>query len=228
MSQPEPHPFVRIDRCVSFAFALLLACSGGEGRDPGNTAPPVTTLPPSTGSDSGDAGTSTTGGASDPDTTSGSTPTSTTGAVDPDTGPASTGPDITTGDGGGVPACPEPGAPLDCSPGPGSGRNDTCVDDPSCFLDLVQSSVTGVIADHPEWFDQSTGQPFVLEVELYMNTVVEYVGQSECSIRDPNAGDEIVVKHDNAFAENFDILTAEGVARWGDGIYTSKCIPAWF
>jgi hypothetical protein len=28
--------------------------------------------------------------------------------------------------------------------------------------------------------------------------------------------------------ENFDILTADGYARWGDGIYTSKCIPAWF
>lgn len=216
---------------ISLVLAFVLACGGSEGRDPGDTATPVTTLglDTGTGSDSGGAGTSTTSGGSDPDGASGSMSTGTTGPVDPDTGPASTGPgpDDTTG-GGGVPACPGPADPLDCSPGPGSGEADTCVDDPSCFLPLVQSSVNGVIADYPEWFDQSSGQPFVLEVELYMNTVVERVGQSECSIRDPNAGDEIVVKHDNAFAENFDILTAEGVARYGNGIYTSKCIPAWF
>lgn len=212
---------------VSLVLVLALACGGGDGREPDDTAPPVTTLVPGTGSDSGDVGTSTTSGGSDPDDSSGPAATSTTGAIDPDTGPASTGPDDTTG-GGGVPACPGPADPLDCSPGPGSGEGDTCVDDPSCFLPLVQSSVNGVIADHPEWFDQSSGQPFVLEVELYMDAVVERVGQTECSIRDPNAGDEIVVKHDNAFAENFDILTAEGFARYGNGIYTSKCIPAWF
>lgn len=210
------------------ALAVTLACGGSEGREPGDSTPPVTTLSPGTGSESGDTGPSTTGGASDPDDSSGSAATGTTGAIDPDTGPASTGPDDTTGGGGGVPACPGPADPLDCSPGPGSGEGDTCVDDPSCFLSLVQGSVNGVITDHPEWFDQSSGQPFVLEVELYMDAVVERVGQSECSIRDPNAGDEIVVKHDNAFAENFDILTAEGVARYGNGIYTSKCIPAWF
>jgi hypothetical protein len=215
---------MRTNLGASLALTLLLACSGGEGRDPGDTGPPVTTLPPGTGSTTGD-GSSDTTTAVDPDT--GPVDTGTTVAVDPDTGPASTGPDDTTG-GGGVPACPGPGAPLDCSPGPGSGRNDTCVDDPSCFLGLVQASVNGIIADYPEWFDQSTGQPFVLEVESYMNAVVERVGQTECSIRDPNAGDEIVVKHDNAFAENFDILTAEGFARYGNGIYTSKCIPAWF
>lgn len=214
---------------VGAALVLVLACGGDEARDPGDTAPPVTTLSAGTGTgtDMGDTGASTTG-AVDPDTSSGASPTGTTGAVDPDTGPATTGPGDSTSDGGGVPACPGPDDPLDCSPGPGSGRGDTCVDDPSCFLPLVQGAVNGVIADHPEWFDQSTGQPFVLEVELYMNTVVEYVGQTECSIRDPNAGDEIVVKHDNAFAENFDILTAEGFARYGNGIYTSKCIPAWF
>lgn len=212
---------------ATLVLALLAACGEGEGRGSGDTTSPVTTLMPGTGSDSGDVGTSSTGSMG-LDTSSGSAATGTTGAVDLDTGPASTGPDATTGGGGGVPPCPGPEAPLDCSPGPGSGEGDTCVDDPSCFLGLVQNSVNGVIADHPEWFDQSSGQPFVLEVELYMNTVVEYVGQTECSIRDPNAGDEIVVKHDNAFAENFDILTAEGFARYGNGIYTSKCIPAWF
>lgn len=212
---------------AALALVLLPACGGEQGRDPGDTMPAATTLASETSAGSSDAGTSTTAGAVDSST--GPASTDATSAVDASTSaPASTGPSETTGDVGGVPPCPGPDDPLDCSPGPGSGRGDTCVDDPSCFLSLVQASVNGVIADHPEWFDLSSGQPFVLEVELYMNTVVEYVGQTECSIRDPNAGDEIVVKHDNAFAENFDILTAEGFARYGNGIYTSKCIPAWF
>jgi hypothetical protein len=216
---------MRIDR-GALVLVLLVACGDGDGRDPGDTAPLVTTLPPATGSDTGDGSSSTTG-MPGVDPSSGPADTGSTGPIDPDTSPVSTGPDDTTG--GGMPACPEPGAPVDCSPGPGSGRNDTCFDEPSCFLDLVKSSVTGVIAEHPEWFDMSSGQPFVLEVESYMDGVVQRVNDAgECSIRDPNAGDEIVVKHDNAFAENFDILTAEGVARYGDGIYTSKCIPAWF
>lgn len=221
---------MRIVLGAIFVLALLGACGEGEGRDPGETSPVTTPMPGTSsdsGSGSGDAVTSTTSVAG-LDGSSGTASTGTTAAVDLDTGPTSTGPDATTGDVGGVPPCPGPDAPLDCSPGPGSGRGDTCVDDPSCFLDLVQASVNAVIAEHPEWFDQSSGQPFVLEVELYMDGVVERVGQTECSIRDPNAGDEIVVKHDNAFAENFDILTAEGFARYGDGIYTSKCIPAWF
>jgi hypothetical protein len=212
---------------VGLAIVLLLACGGGEGRDPGDTAPSVTTLSPATSSDTSDGSSSTTG-APGGDTTSDPADTGSTGPVDPDTGPASTGPDDTTG-GGGTPACPEPGAPQDCSPGSGSGRADTCFDLPPCFLNLVKSSVTGVIDEHPEWFDQSSGQPFVLEVESYMDAVVQRVNEAgECAIRDPNAGDEIAVKHDNDFAESFDILTAEGVARYGDGIYTAKCIPAWF
>ncbi len=42
------------------------------------------------------------------------------------------------------------------------------------------------------------------------------------------AGDEIVVKKDNDFSENFDILTAQGYARYGGGIWTATCAPAWF
>jgi hypothetical protein len=49
-----------------------------------------------------------------------------------------------------------------------------------------------------------------------------------CAIRDPNAGDEIVVKYNNDYAENFDILSAMGYARWGAGIFTATCAPAWF
>jgi hypothetical protein len=116
----------------------------------------------------------------------------------------------------------------DCSPGNGSGEADTCADAGSCFIAIVQDAVQAVLAAHPEWFDM-VDATLVLDAESYMNAVVEIVNtQGVCAIRDPNAGDEIAVKHDNAFAESFDILSADGHARYGELIYTATCSPAWF
>jgi hypothetical protein len=92
----------------------------------------------------------------------------------------------------------------------------------------VQQGVQNVIAAHPEWFDMAD-PTLVLDAESYMNAVVADVGaQGVCAIRDPNAGDEMAVKHDNGFAESYDILTADGHARYGELIYTATCSPAWF
>ena len=209
---------------LGVAIVGVAACADGDNdRQPGTFG-----LPP----DDASTGAQTSGAPMTTDTSDGLVTTGTSMAAETTAGDETTGSASgeTTGGGGPVvPACPGNGAPLDCSPGPGSGNAETCVDDTSCFLQLVQSSVNGVIADTPQWFDQSDGQPYVLEVEMYMNEVVARVAAAgQCAIRDPNAGDEIVVKHDNAFAENFDILTAQGYARYGSGIYTSKCIPAWF
>jgi hypothetical protein len=119
--------------------------------------------------------------------------------------------------------------PRECSMGPGTGEGDMCTREVSCFLRVVQDSVRAVIAANPTWFDMSAGTQLVTNVEGYMNGVVAEVNRRGlCAIRDPNAGDEIVVKHDNAFAENFDILSADNLARSGDPIYTSTCAPAWF
>lgn len=119
--------------------------------------------------------------------------------------------------------------PRECSMGPGTGEGDMCTREVPCFLRVVQDSVRAVIAANPTWFDMSAGTQLVINVEGYMNGVVAEVNRRGlCAIRDPNAGDEMVVKHDNAFAENFDILSADNLARSGDPIYTSTCAPAWF
>jgi hypothetical protein len=124
-------------------------------------------------------------------------------------------------------ACPT--GPRDCSPGPGSGEPDTCKKIEPCFFTAVRDSVVRVLRDHPDWVDESSGLPIVLKPEEYMNAVVAEVnGRGLCAIRDPNAGDEVAVKRDNGFAESFDILAAAGNARWGAGIYTATCAPAWF
>ena len=203
---------------------LLLAACSADASDRGESATfGSATVTPDTTSDEGSSSagdsTTTTSDATDTSATTDVDATS-TGAIDPD---SSTGAD--DGSGG----CP-PDGPLDCSAGMGSGEPDTCdLDGVSCFLPTVQASVMGVVNGHPEWFDMTNGTPFVLEPESYMNAVVEAVSSAGlCAIRDPNAGDEIAVKHDNAYAESFDILSAEGNARWGDGIYTATCAPSWF
>jgi len=128
-----------------------------------------------------------------------------------------------------VPRPPIPARPLDCSPGTGTGEGDECYLGTSCFLRQVQSAVNAVVRDNPGWFDASAGPTHVLEVELYMDAVVAALNASElCALRDPNAGDEITVKWNNAYSENFDILTASEDVRSGAGIYTSTCAPAWW
>lgn len=233
-------------RPLLVASLLLLACGPDDGgRDGFGASAPTSATPGTTaGATTGEAttgapttGEATTGasGSGGATTTSATTATTTattgalttagsTGGDGSTTAPASTG--GTTGPE--PPTCP-PMGPIDCRPGPGSGEGDTCTKGESCFITIVQDAVKQVLSEHPEWFMKDDKGDYVLEVELYMNTVVEVVGATPlCAIRDPNAGDEIAVKHDNEYAENFDILTAEGYARYGPLIYTSTCAPAWF
>lgn len=130
----------------------------------------------------------------------------------------------------GIP-CPS-GGPLDCSPGSGSGNNNTCHDGNGCFLSAVQAAVNSVVNNNPSWFDFNNqwNCPMILDVNAFMNAVVAHISsQNLCVIRDPNApNEEVTVKHDNAFAENFDIVASTGCARSGSHIYTSTCVPAWW
>jgi hypothetical protein len=124
--------------------------------------------------------------------------------------------------------CPGATAP-ECSPGSGSGEG--CFDATSCFVTKVQAAVNGVINDHPGWFDRSGSCAIIIcDINLFMDDVVaRLVAQQLCAIRDPNApNEEVTVKHDNAFSENFDIVASTGCARTGSAIFTSTCAPAWW
>lgn len=137
----------------------------------------------------------------------------------PDDGPQADAPVI---------VCPGATAP-ECSPGSGTGDN--CFDATSCFVSKVQAAVNGVINDHPDWFDRSGSCAVILcDINLFMDDVVaRLVAQQLCAIRDPNApNEEVTVKHDNAFSENFDIVASTGCARTGTAIFTSTCAPAWW
>jgi hypothetical protein len=123
--------------------------------------------------------------------------------------------------------------PQDCSPGTGSGVDVDCPDTPSCHLQEVQNAVQGVISDHPDWFffdDTIPCHVITCPVGDFMDAVVAGIAaQGLCVIRDPNAPDEeVTVKYDNAFSENFDIVASTGCARYGAAIYTGCNDPAWW
>lgn len=130
-----------------------------------------------------------------------------------------------------VHACPG-ATPVDCSPGTGTGEGGQCRDGPSCFVARVQGAVNATIAAHPTWFrfDDTIPCWIVLDGERYLDAVVaDLIAHDLCAMRDPNApGEEVTVKHDNAFSENFDILASTGCARSGAAIYTGYCAPAWW
>jgi len=125
-----------------------------------------------------------------------------------------------------------PTGPLDCSPGSGTGTGNQCWDGTTCYRNNVQTAITGTINDFPAWFDYNNPNncPFILNIPAFMDEVVSRLtGMGRCAIRDPNApNEEVTVKHDNAFSENFDIVASTGCARYGAGIYTSTCAPAWW
>jgi hypothetical protein len=128
--------------------------------------------------------------------------------------------------------CPAASAPRDCSVGTGTGTGDQCKDAPSCYLTIVQKVVNDLVSTHPDWFDFTgpSGCPVIKNVDTFLDAVVATIlAKGYCVERDPNApNQEITMKKDNAFSENFALVSSAGCARSGAPIYTGYCAPAWW
>jgi hypothetical protein len=214
--------------CALSVFAVTCSSTGSQGTTSGAGGSGGTTGSGGEAGTGGDGGATTSGvgGRGGSGGAGGATSGGGTGGIGGAGGATGSG-----GAGGDPLACPEPGDP-DCSPGPGTGSVEECFDLPPCYLLTVQNNIKQVINnDHPEWVDWSDGNPKIIDPhhDDYVLAVVDRLNAlGLCAIQDPNAGDEIVVKHDNAFAESYDILTAQGYARFGPNIHTATCVPAWF
>ncbi|MBI5537043.1 MAG: hypothetical protein HY898_30255 [Deltaproteobacteria bacterium] len=126
-----------------------------------------------------------------------------------------------------------PVGPPECDP-PADTTPVECNDFDPCYLKVVQAGIQAALTNHPELFDTnppdaSPGCTLVLDVAGYVAAVGEHVIASGLCF-DPGAPayEEVGVKHDNGFAETFDILTAEMCVRSGNGIYRGWCSPPWF
>lgn len=112
-----------------------------------------------------------------------------------------------------------------------SSREITCGRESSQFISAVGEAIDTVVREHPEYFDLSARQPGpgwykITNVAAYDTAVVEALkAKGLCSRHD---GEELVVKNANTSSEHFDISTAEGNVRRGDGSYRSSCYPAAF
>jgi len=112
-----------------------------------------------------------------------------------------------------------------------SSREITCGRESSQFITALGEAIDTVVREHPEFFDLNARQPGpgwykITNVGAYDTAVAEALkAKGLCSRHD---GEELVVKGTNTLSEHFDISTAEGNIRRGEGSYRSTCYPAAF
>jgi hypothetical protein len=133
-----------------------------------------------------------------------------------------------TGGGGGVGA-------SSCPLGPGD-LNAECEKTSSRLVNAVFDAMDRLVQQKPQIFDKTdesgtgTGQYKVLDHEAYLNGLVaNLVAAGYCAERDPDDSnyERILVKNENGFSENFDVLTGSGHVR-RNGTYFETCTPANF
>lgn len=103
----------------------------------------------------------------------------------------------------------------------------------STFGQVVADAQAQVVRDQPQAFDTTDVQPGapgdwyrVKDDAAYVQGVVRIVlARGVCARWD---GEELNVKTSNVNSENYDILTAQGYMRRGDGAYRVTCYPAYF
>jgi hypothetical protein len=138
-------------------------------------------------------------------------------------------PTPTPSGGGGNPSA------ASCPLGPGD-LNAECEKTSAKLQNAIISALDTIVQQQPQIFDKTqeagtgTGQFKVLDKEAYLNGVVKILqANGYCSERDPDDGnyERILIKNENGYSENFDILTQSGNLR-RNGIYFETCTPANF
>jgi hypothetical protein len=125
---------------------------------------------------------------------------------------------------------PSPAKVLGCGLPPGGGSGANCPYQEGIFALDVNEAIAEAANEHPELFDLTDSYGGlswrVLDRQKYYDTVkhnLERMGY--CAAHDL---EEIGVKNDNRFNEQYQIMTSYGYSRWGAGAYRATCWPAWF
>jgi hypothetical protein len=127
------------------------------------------------------------------------------------------------------PPPPPPAAQVGCNAGPGT-FNENCTRQSPAFLAQVNAAIDRVVAKRPELFNlndaRGNGGYFVKDGDEYHREVMnELRAAGFCAVKDHN---EIGVKLDNNFNDQFHILLSSSHVRRGDASYRTTCRPAWF
>ena len=133
-------------------------------------------------------------------------------------------------------AVPPPEAPLQPSPAgcslPPSRELACSREAEGKFFPQVEGAVLQVMEERPELFDfndhaAASDLPRILDLEAYHQAVADLlIGQGLCAKDD--RGEEIAVKSDNSFNEQYDINLAQQYVRLGPNTYRSTCYPSSF
>jgi hypothetical protein len=119
---------------------------------------------------------------------------------------------------------------LGCGLPPGGGSGGGCPYQGSAFGGDVDLAIEQAQREHPELFDFNDGYGKlswrVLDRKKYYDLVkynLERMGY--CAAHDL---EEIGVKNDNRFNEQYQIMSSFGYSRWGPGAYRATCWPHCF
>ena len=127
------------------------------------------------------------------------------------------------------PPAPPPAAQIGCNAGPGT-FNENCVRLSPTFLGEVDAAINRVVARRPELFNlndaRGQGNYFIHNPDEYHREVLNELRVAGfCAVKDAN---EIGVKVDNGFNDQFHIMISSGHIRRGEASYRTTCRPAWF
>jgi hypothetical protein len=116
-----------------------------------------------------------------------------------------------------------------CSLAP--SREKACGRETSTLVSFVEAGIDQVMREHPEYFDPGDTQPGtgfirILNGDAYFRDLAAAISsRGVCARYD---GEEMAVKRDNTYSEQFDLYGGIGYARRGEGSYRVTCYPAAF
>ena len=130
-------------------------------------------------------------------------------------------------------AFPSSLTPPPSTPGcslPGS-REEACGRESPTLLAQIEAGIDQVMREHPEYFNPGDTQPGtgfvkIVNPDAYFRDLTAAINQGGvCAFYD---GEEMAIKRENRYSEQYDLYGGEGYARRGEGSYRVTCYPAAF
>jgi hypothetical protein len=113
---------------------------------------------------------------------------------------------------------------------PGS-REKACGRESATLLGPLETAIDQVMREHPEYFNPGDTQPGtdfvrILNPDAYFRDLTIAINrQGLCAFYD---GEEMAIKRENRYSEQYDLYGGAGYARRGQGSYQVTCYPAAF
>jgi hypothetical protein len=111
-------------------------------------------------------------------------------------------------------------------------REKACGRESATLLAPLEAAIDQVMREHPEYFNPGDTQPGtgfikILNPDAYFRDLTIAITRQGgvCAYYD---GEEMAIKRENRYSEQYDLYGGEGYARRGEGSYRVTCYPAAF